>query len=419
MLRAEIKKIVFSFAYILFVVVMIGTYVTQMLPDEMIPYVEPEKNQEYYGTKEVEDPEIMMPAATENLICEYMTGYYVAYPMMFYKAVHLKEAEQERVLEIIYRLSGLTKTDLDNFTDFNWGGYYFGDDGNGNMVEQYQEASLPEYQFNQDVSYEEFKELMAEVDDLIGGGSSYAFDKLVENFSNVPITYEEAYEEYKQVVTEDNIGESYTRLYCDYMGIFIPLIAIFAAVAYWYMDKKAKVSSLVYSKSSSTLKIVLTRVAALIITCFPVLIATYIHMMIQVNSLYADININWIGAIKIMLLWMLPELLFVMVLAALITEVISPVVAIFVQIVWWYVVTSKGALVGDINRWSLVLRHNTLSEVATWANQYNLFVFNRVFYLGLAALLLVCLIVVFDKKREGKFKIEFKNIFRNYKKKSA
>lgn len=419
MLKAEIRKIVFSFAYILFIVVIVGTYITQMYPDTHVPFVKPEKNQEFYGTKTVENPDIMMPAATENLICEYLTGYYTTYPMMFYKAVHLTEEDQERVLEIINRLTGLKKSDLDGFTDFNSAGYYLEEDEEGYVVEEYKEATVPEYQFNKAVSYEEFKELMEEVDQLLGGGSSYAFDSMVENFSIAPMTYEDACAEYNQIVTEDNIGESYTRLYCDYMGLFVPLIAIFTAVGYWYMDKKSKVTSLVYSRKSSTLKIVLTRVVALIITCFPIIVSTYIHMMLQINSIYPYLNINWFGGIKIMLLWMVPELVFVMMLAILITEVLSPIVAIFAQLIWWYVGVSKAALAGDINKWSLILRHNTLKDVAVWTEKYNLFLFNRAFYLGLSVVILVVLLVIYDKKREGKFNFEFKNIFRNNKKKYA
>lgn len=419
MLRAEIKKIVFSFTYILFVVVMIATYITQMVPSLDGPFEKPDVNQEYYGSKEFEDPNILMPAATENLICEYMTGYYVAYPTMFYKAVHLKEAEQEEMLAIIYRLSGLTKEEMDNFTDFAWGGYVYVEDETGHLMPKYTDASLPEYHFNTDVTYEEFKGLMEKADELIGGGSSYAAENLVVYFSNVPMNYEEAVEEFDQIVNEENIAKSYTRLYCDYMGIFIALITVFTVAEYWYLDKRAKVTSLVYSRKVSNVRIIFTRVVALVITCFPVVLGTYLHMMIKVNSFYGNMDIQWLDAIKIMFMWLLPEMLFEILLATFVTEVISPLVAIFLQVIWWYLAINAGNLVDGINRWNLIVRHNTMGEVNAWANSYGDFVFNRMLYLGLSGVIIICLIAVYSSKRKGKFGIEFKNILRNRSKKSA
>ena len=56
----------------------------------------------------------------------------------------------------------------------------------------YQEAMLPEYELNSDISYEEFQKLMKEADEIIGGGSKYAARNLIRNFSRIPMTYEDA-----------------------------------------------------------------------------------------------------------------------------------------------------------------------------------------------------------------------------------
>lgn len=60
-----------------------------------------------------------------------------------------------------------------------------------------------------------------------------------------------------------------------------------------------------------------------------------------------------------------------------------------------------------------------MGEVNAWANSYGNFVFNRMLYLGLSGVIIICLIAVYSSKRKGKFGIEFKNILRNRSKKSA
>ena len=89
MLRAELKKVIFTLSYILFVVMMVGIYITQMVSEFAEPVAKPEPGQEYYGEMEVEIPSVLMPAATESLLGEYLNGFYGAYPIMFYKEVHL------------------------------------------------------------------------------------------------------------------------------------------------------------------------------------------------------------------------------------------------------------------------------------------------------------------------------------------
>ena len=89
MLLVEMKKVVRQLAYLLFVVVMVVTYLTQMSSEFKAPITKPVPGASYYGEMEVETPSVLMPAATEGLIGEYLTGYYLAYPIMFYKEVHL------------------------------------------------------------------------------------------------------------------------------------------------------------------------------------------------------------------------------------------------------------------------------------------------------------------------------------------
>lgn len=414
MLLVEMKKVVRQLAYLLFVVVMVVTYFTQMSSEFKAPITKPVPGAEYYGEMEVETPPVLMPAATESLIGEYLTGYYAAYPIMFYKEVHLKAADKERIASIIETLTGLTKEELDAFTDYEAGGYDVSVDENGNQMIGYKEAVMPEYQLSDDISYEEFKELMQQADEIIGGGSKYSEEYLVHNFSQIPMTYEDALFEYELIVTDENLGGAYTRLFCDYMGIFLAVMAVFVAASFWNLDQRAKTSDLIYSRNISSSKIVLERLGAMVLCMLPAIILPYFHMVVKVSGLYSELSICWWKNFLSMLLWLLPELIFVTVLSAFITELVSPFLSIFIQGAWWYMALEMNDLVGDINRWTLIIRHNSLGDITIWENEFSHFVFNRVYYSCLSMLLIGCLMVVYDLKRKGRMRFEPKIIWKNH-----
>ncbi|MDE5933314.1 MAG: hypothetical protein K2H40_12675, partial [Lachnospiraceae bacterium] len=214
MFLKECKKIMHSLLFWIFAVVMAAGYLTQFAPELELRMEKPAPGQEFYGTMVVESPDILMPAAVQSLVGEYLQGYYAAWPIGFYKEVHLKEAERVRMASIIEELSGLTREELDSFTEYESGGYVERMDENGNLISSYQTAVLPEYILSENVSYERFKELMQEADELLGGGSKYSEKDLLRNFSEIPMSYEDALTEYQENITKDALGEVYARLYC-------------------------------------------------------------------------------------------------------------------------------------------------------------------------------------------------------------
>lgn len=414
MLKAEMKKVICTLTFVIFACCMVGTYITQMGPHLVETIEKPVIGQEDYGSKIVEEPTVLMPCAAKSLLCEYLTGYYRTYPYMFYKEVYLKSGDEEKLANILYELTGLSKTDLDSFTDYRPEVFFQAADGSVMKME----AVLPDYSYNESLSYERFKELMEEADRILGGGSSYAFDKLVKNFSKLPMSYEDAIAEYEEVMNGKNLGESYTRLFCDYMGIFLAVLCAFVASFYWSTDKRTKTTELIYSKKCGTCRLVLLRIGGMLLCMLPVITLPYIHMVISANALYKDICIEWGGAVVTMLLWLVPELIFVTVFTALITELVSPYLAIFVQGAWWYMAVSTNELVGDVSKWSLIIRHNTLSDLTVWSNEFGDFVWNRVFYLCLSGVVIFVLLAVYAAKRRGVMNFEFKGFKRNCSKKS-
>ncbi|MDE7224993.1 MAG: hypothetical protein K2O34_14600, partial [Acetatifactor sp.] len=102
------------------------------------------------------------------------------------------------------------------------------------------------------------------------------------------------------------------------------------------------------------------------------------------------------------LLWLLPDILSVSALGALLTELFSPLLAIFLQGVWWFLSLNRTTLTGEVARFGLQVRHNSLKGAALWQSQEGSFVCNR---LALVALALLCLALatwLYECKRKGK-----------------
>ncbi len=107
----ELKKICFSFAYVLFLVLLIfqwfqnfygvtereisaakgkdSSIYTEIAGGSIL--VKPEKNAESYGSKKEEVPEKIMSGGTDSLIMEYLKNSYATYPFDYYKEVILSE----------------------------------------------------------------------------------------------------------------------------------------------------------------------------------------------------------------------------------------------------------------------------------------------------------------------------------------
>ena len=342
-----------------------------------------------------------MPAAVHSLIGEYLQDYYTAWPMGFYKEIHLKEEERVKMAAIIAELSGLTKEELDSFTEYEPGGYVERMDENGNLVSTRQEAVLPEYTLSEKVSYERFKELMQEADELLGGGSKYGEGDLLRNFSQIPMSYEDALAEYQINVTKEALGGVYGRLYCDYMGIFLAVMPVFAAAAFWDMDRRAKAGALIYSRKASSVKIVGMRFAALLCCMMLPLLFTFPHMVFRLNGLYREIGIEWGKAVFLVILWLLPSLLFVTAFSILLTELASPLLAVLIQGLWWFLSLQTNQVSGSVTKWTLLIRHNMLGGSALFQSEWGDFLRNRTCYFILAIVCVGIETLVFERKRRG------------------
>lgn len=396
----ECKKVLFSLAFLVYVITVCAMYYTQFQGDCKTRLSEPLPNQSDYGMVAKEVPEILMPSAVNSLVNSYLANSYPAYPMGFYKDVHLNEKKKNKIAEIITEISGITKQELDNFLYDPDGTLTVGADG----MMQYNEPEIPSINIPEGLTYEHFRELMRKADDIIGGGSKYSDEYILENFSLVPKTFEDAEEEYNSFRNEDKISGAYARLYCDYMGIVIAILPVFVAVSFVGLDKKSRMEQLAYSRKISSAKLIFTRYASLIFMMIIPVIITAVIAHMTVKKLYSGSSIDNFAIIKNALIWLFPNIMLSTAVGMIITELGSGIIAIFVQGALWFgsIFSNTGSLTGNIQKFTLVIRHNSLYDADIFNAQYSTFIFNRVFFTVFSIAMITITAFVYGQKRRGK-----------------
>ena len=382
LLIKELKKVICSVSYLLFVAILfLGLYSQGVFHfgDRVVEEPRPGQN---YGVRNEEMPEVIMPAALESLWQEYTQNVYTTYPIGFYKTVRLNDAEKEEMAQILARLTGLEK-------------------------EKILEAGEDIPALKEGLSYTEFKECMDAADKLLGGGSDYALDALI-GFGTEDITYEEAKVEYQLVRDKDRFTGGYARLFCDYAGVMVlSVLPVFLAVVLCLKDRRAKMMELIYSRSISSGKIIWVRYAAILAAVMlPVILLSYYSNM-EVWGLYRGMKPDYLAALKYDLGWLLPTVMVTVSLGMFLTELTGTPIAAAVQCLWWFVDINAGykSVQSSYALLRLTPRHNagenSRFRITDFLENFNRLVQNRLLMAGLA-LLLVCLTVcVYEWRRRG------------------
>lgn len=364
----ECKKICFSLTFLVYLVAVIAIYSTQFGTELEAPLTEPSITDEYYGLVKTEDENIIMNSAVYALLYDYEMNTYTCYPFGFYKEVKLNQSEMEEMKRVIGKL-----TESDNVT------------------------------IKSTLTYEEFLNCMEEADEILGGGSNYSLKGIENNFAKIPMSYEEAMEEYENIVEGRELSKSYTRLFCDYVGIILGIMPIFVCTELWQADKKNGVEPLLFSRKIASAKLVGIRYMALLSAMLLPVFITFIYTIIRVVSLYGAEKTAFGESLGLMLLWLVPEIMILISVGTIVAILWSAFGAILIQAIWWLMnVLVKMQLSGNITKWDLVVRHNTLAEVELFYTQWDNFVWNRVFYSVLSVVLLGIAIILYDNKRKGK-----------------
>ena len=133
----ELKKVVFSISYVLFVIVTIAGLYTQDVFNFGNGKIDEPQVGGNYGTIQKEIPEIIMPAALESLWGEFRENNYRTYPIGFIKNVRLNDKERRKIAEILSEITGVdTDTLMETQADMAGTGsneFVIGMDGNMQM----------------------------------------------------------------------------------------------------------------------------------------------------------------------------------------------------------------------------------------------------------------------------------------------
>ena len=381
LLGKEIKKTAISITFFVFIIALLAMPFSQdVLNFSNHDVITAPKQGEDYGIQQKEVPELIMPAVFNSLYNEFTANEYIAYPIGFYKNVKLNETDKEKMAEIISTLSGVPVNDL--LTSAN-----------------YIEVTLSD-----DISYEEFKECMKQADDLIGGGSNYSENNLL-NYSYVAITYEEAVTNYNLIVNEDKFTGAYARLFCDYVGIILSILPVFIAVAICLKDKRAKMNDLIYVRKTSSFKLILSRYFAIVISVMlPTVILAYISNS-TVWGQYSGMALDYLAPLKYALGWLMPSVMIATAIGMFFTELTGTPIAIAIQALWWFIDLNVGVgrLRGVHTLFELTPRHNSLGNTQIFLDEFHTLVANRLMIAGTALLLVAVTVIIYEQKRRGKF----------------
>lgn len=391
----ECRQVLKSLVYYIYVVVFVLFLTNQISGDGWAELQEPVPGQSYYGDTVTQDKNLIMEGTLANLMQDIRFNSFATYPMGFYKGVNLTDDEAGRAKEILERCTGKSYETLEEEMAAHYSQY-----DQSNMEEMMAAQSSYKVSVKEGLTYEEFEAAMEEICRLVGKGSSYE-KKSYENSISVPMTYEQAKEEFDDLRTKDRLTRAYMRLFCDYAGIVLAILPIFVGVSRGLRDKRAKVQQVIFSKPASGALIMVSRyLANLVMLCIPVFVTAFLlqqpfYYKAQTFGMQGDI----LAFLTVPGVWLLPEIMFVLALSFLITEFTDTILAVFVQVVWGIgSLFSTSTLVGDFGM-RLVARWNTLGQTSLYTSLEKEFLFNRGYYFGLAVVCVILTVLVYERKR--------------------
>ena len=359
----------------------------------------PEKGLEDYGVKPSKDKNIIMSATLGMLAGEYAEGRYTTYPIGFVKSVTLGKEEEAKVGEILKEATGLDKEEIEEKIDE----FY---ENSGGII-----TSRPVLEPLESLSYGRFEEIMQEVDDMLGGGSSYALDSLGDNGSE-PKTYEDAVKEYEELVQKDGYTGGYARLFSDYMVIILGILPVFLAVTRELRDRRANMQELIYVRRSSSMTIIASRYLSMVVMILIPVFALSIQPLAScvTYAKTAGISVDYLAFAKYIAGWLLPTVMVVTALGMLLTELTDTALAVLVQGAWWFVSIFMGAKTMDGGRygWNLIPRHNTILNYSGYQEGFSQLLSNRILYASLAVLAVSVTAWIYSQKRKGRMNIRGK-----------
>lgn len=401
----ECKQVLKSLVYLIYVVVFVLFITSQMSSDSAARLQAPEPGQSYYGTTTVKDETLIMEGMLAKLVGDVYHNSWATYPLGFYKKVTLTDGETGQAEAILERCTGKPfEVLLEEMAE------HFGQYDQGSAEEMAAAQTNYRVPVKEGFTYAEFATAMEEICDLVGKGSAYE-KSIYEYGIRIPMTYEMAKEEFDALCEKDRVTRAYMRLFCDYSGIVLAILPIFVGVSRALRDRRAKVQQVMFSKPVSGVRIIVSRyLANLVMLCIPVFVTAF---LLQQPFCYKAQTFGIQGDVMAFLtvpgVWLLPEIMVVLALSFLLTELTDTIAAVFVQVAWAFGSVFGGdVLVGDFQM-RLVARWNTLGQTTLFSSLEKELLRNRGYYFLLAVVCVILTVVVYERKRRKGGRLLWKN----------
>lgn len=395
----ECRKIAKSLVYYVYLATFVLFITGQMSDVEWTDRLsKPEPGQESYGYGYSSDERMIMQSGLETLFQELLSNRFATYPFGFYKEVTLNEEEQEVLKRAMQQCTGMEFEQMAEENVAYWTKIY--QMGTEESAAEYSEAEMWRLPLRENLSYEEFEQVMAKAYEIVGSGSYYQKSSY-EKRGIAALTYEDALENYRELCEEDKVSGAQMRLFCDYACIFLAILPIFVGVSGCLKDKRAKAAELIRSRSISGAALIGCRYLANVVMCFvPVLLCA---LLMQMPCVYAagqaGIQADTLAFVKYSFLWLLPVIMVVLGAAFLLTEATETILAIPVLLAWAFgSVLSATTLTGNFG-WKLVTRWNTFGSYGRYAEELGQLCLNKGMYTALAVILVLLTVAVYEKKR--------------------
>lgn len=391
----ECKQILKSLVYYIYLIVLVLFLTSQMSGDSVNNLQEPKKGQDYYGMTVSRDKTDIMERTLSDLLREVYRNSFSTYPMGFYKQVILDDAQLQEIKSVIAECSGKDVKTLEQEMLEHYEGY-------DQTTEMGAELAITEdrIEIKEGLSYKEFCKKMERVCEIIGRGSAYEKDKL-DSGVTVPGDYETARAEYDSICKKDKVTGAYMRLFCDYAGIILGVLPIFLGVTRCLRDKRSQVSQVIYARNAGGLVIQGSRYLANV--CMTFLPIVVVSLMLQFPWQYQaqtlEVKADALAFLKYDVIWLLPEIMIVLAVAFLITELTENVISIFIQVFWAVASLFQAAVLTGNFGFHLIVRWNTIGETIMFEQQKAQLFLNRGFYFILSFVVMALTCLIYEKKR--------------------
>lgn len=393
LLQKECMQTFKSLIYWIYVICVLLFFFTQMGSPEFDAKKPVKTEDGVYGTVLSKDEKDIQEVLLGELAQDFYQNSWRTYPAGFIKYVKLDEKETQEIDNILKEMTGLTE------------------EQRSMSIEKFEEEISQPYMspdfrlpVKEGVSYETFKENMKKVCSILGAGSSYEESKFSQGVE-VPADYEDAVAEYENLIEKDKFTRGYARLFSDYLGIVLGIMPVFVAVTRCMRDRRAKMQELIYVRKVSSAAVILSRYISMVVTMLLPVIFAALYTLVQCIGYTKgmDIAIDYLAFVPSVFVWLLPEIMVVSAFGMFLTELTDTAIAVLAQAAWWYtsVFMQGGNLVSGDFGFHLVVRHNSVLDYQVFADHYQEFIINRIFYAGLALLFAALSVWVYSMKRKG------------------